>query len=168
MPARPILLYPDPRLKAKAEPVRVFDAALRALADDLAETLGAAPALGLAGPHVGALVRIVVLKLTPEEAVAVYVNPTIERLGADRLSHREGSVSMPGASEEVERPAEVEIAFQRLDGAPARETATGFRAACLLHEIDQLDGIFWLDRLSRLKRDRLLKRYEKSRKLRSS
>lgn len=161
MAVRPILRYPDPRLRRPAAEVTTFDADLAALADDLLATMRAAPGVGITGPHVGDLRRVVVLQLGPTEPVAVYVNPTITWASAETIRHVEGSVSMSGVRDELERPAQVRVRFQHLDGAVDEEAAEGFRAVCLQHEIDQLDGIFWIDRLSRLKRDRLVKRFAK-------
>jgi len=161
MTVRPIVRFPDVRLRTPATEITVFDAALSALAGDLLDTLRAAPGIGITGPHVGALVRLVVIELTPQDGVRIYVNPQVVSASAERVRHAEGSVSMPGVSEEVERPAQVRIAYQDLAGTPREEDADGLLAVCLQHEIDQLDGIFWLQRLSRLKRERVVKRYEK-------
>ncbi len=163
MTVRPIVTYPDPRLRAVAQAVTVFDASLRGLADDLLDTLRAAPGVGITAPHIGVLQRLVVLELTPG-LVEVYVNPAILWASEETIRHVEGSVSMPGATEEIERAARVRVGYRDLDGAKQVEEADGFRAVCHQHEIDQLDGIFWLQRLSRLKRERVIKRYEKSRR----
>ena len=95
--------------------------------------------------------------------VRIYVNPQITWQSDDMQIHEEGSVSMPGAIESVERPARVRLSYQDLDGVACTEEAEGLLAACLQHEIDQLDGVFWTQRLSRLKRDRLVKKWEKQR-----
>lgn len=163
MALRSLLLFPDPRLRQPADPVVQFDATLRTLADDLLETLRAAPGLGITAPHVGVPLRVVVLDLPEGDPVRVYVNPRITRSNGPLRSHREGSISMPGFTEEVERPAEVEVAYQTLDGREDSLEADGLLSVCLQHEIDQLDGIFWINRLSRLKRDRLVKRFAKAR-----
>lgn len=160
MPVRPLVMYPDPCLKAPALPVTAFDAALRDLATDLTDTMRAAPGIGITGPHIGVLQRVVVLELEPG-AVGVYVNPVLAFASTDLFRHAEGSVSMPGVTEEIERPARVRITYQDLDGRPCEEETEGLRAICHQHEIDQLDGIFWLHRLSRLKRDRVVRKYEK-------
>lgn len=159
-----LLLYPDPRLRQTAAPVTRFDETLQALARDVLEALVAASALGLTGPHIGRLERLVVLRLEPGEPVSTYVNPEIVWASPERQAQTEGSVSMPGVSEPVERAARVRLRFHDLDGAMHEEEAEGFRAACLQHEIDQLDGIFWIDRLSRLRRERVLKRFAKLRR----
>lgn len=160
MAIRPIVRFPDPRLRLAAQAVTSFDADLRALAQDLLDTMRAAPGLGITAPHVGVPLRIVVLELTPGK-VAVYVNPAVLEASTETIRHAEGSVSMPGLTEEIERPARVKIAYCDLDGTPQTEEAEGFRAICHQHEIDQLDGIFWIDRLSRLKRERVVKRFGK-------
>lgn len=159
----PIVRFPDPRLRAVAEPVEHFDADLRSLADDLLETMRAAPGVGITAPHVGVPRRLVVLELTPGE-VRVYVNPRLVWSSPETARATEGSVSMPGVTDEVERAAKVRVTYQDLDGTEHTEEADGFLAICHQHEIDQLDGIFWIDRLSRLKRDRLRARYEKLRR----
>jgi peptide deformylase len=158
---RPIVLFPDPRLRALAEPVASFDDALRALAADLLDTMGAAPGIGITAPHIGVGKRLVVIEIPGSNGVRIYVNPEIVRASPDRIWHPEGSVSMPGVREDIERPASIEVCYRDLSGAGRVEAADGLLAVCLQHEIDQLDRIFWIQRLSRLKRDRLIKRYEK-------
>lgn len=139
----------------------VFDEALRGLAQDLLDTMRAAPGIGITAPHLGIPTRLVVLELSHAEGARTYVNPRIDWASPEMLRHAEGSVSMPGVTEEVERHARVRIAYQDLGGTERTEEAEGLLAVCHQHEIDQLDGIFWIHRLSRLKRDRLIKRYEK-------
>jgi peptide deformylase len=131
---------------------------------DLFDTMKAAPGVGITAPLVGVPLRLTVIQLESGHAPKTYVNPRILWFGDDRIRHVEGSVSMPGVTEEIERPARVRVAYQDLDGVEHEEEASGFMAVCLQHEIDQLDGIFWLDRLSRLKRDRVIRRYEKLRR----
>lgn len=161
MVARPLIFYPDPRLNLCAEPVAGFDATLRTLAQDVTDTLDAAAAAGLTAPHVGVLRRLVVLRPEPGGPATVYVDPEIVDRSPERAAAREGSVSMPGVSEMVERAVSIRVRFRDLDGGAREATAEGFRAACLQHEIDQLDGIFWIARLSRLRRERVLKRFAK-------
>ncbi|MGP9821629.1 peptide deformylase [Salinarimonas sp. NSM] len=164
MPVRPILRWPDPRLATPAAPVGTPDAAIRALADDLLDTMRAAPGVGITGPHVGAILRVVVLELPGDAAPTVYCDPRVVWASDETARFTEGSVSMPGVGDEVERPASVRVAYVDLDGRAREETAEGFRAACLQHEIDQLDGIFWLRRLGRVRRERAVKRWEKARR----
>jgi peptide deformylase len=161
MPIRPIIRYPDPRLALPAQPVTVFDSVLRALANDLLETMHAAPGIGITAPHVGISQRVVVLDLDPVDGARVYVNPQITWASPDMILHQEGSVSMPGVNDEVTRHARVRINYQDIDGNLQTEESEGLRAVCHQHEIDQLDGLFWIKRLSRLKRERLIKRFEK-------
>jgi peptide deformylase len=161
MPARPILSYPDPRLRQTAAPVTAFDATLQALADDLLDTLRHAQALGITAPHIGVPLQLVVIQLEDQAGARFYVNPRIMDVSAETSRRQEGSVSMPGVTETLERPARVRVAYQDLQGACHLEDADGLLAVCHQHEIDQLAGIFWIERLSRLKRERLLKRYSK-------
>jgi peptide deformylase len=161
MTVRPILRYPDPRLALPARPVTAFDDALRELATDLHETMRAAPGIGITAPHIGVALRVVVLELDPAEGARTYVNPEIVWTSPETILHREGSVSMPGVNDEVSRHARVRISYRDLDGHPHIEESEGLRAVCHQHEIDQLDGTFWIRRLSRLKRERLIKRFEK-------
>ncbi|HKU94652.1 MAG TPA: peptide deformylase [Vineibacter sp.] len=161
MAVRPILRFPDPRLRQAAAPVTDFGDDLRSLATDLLDTMRAAPGIGITAPHIGVLERVVVIALDDSQGVRTYVNPEIAWASSETTRHPEGSVSMPGITEEVERPARVRVQYQDVSGAPRTEEADGLLAVCLQHEIDQLDGIFWIYRLSRLKRDRLTKRYVK-------
>ncbi|MFC4172007.1 peptide deformylase [Microvirga sp. GCM10011540] len=164
MAVRPLVFFPDPRLRRKAEAVAAFDDGLRTLVQDLHDTMKAAPGVGITAPHVGILQRVTVIQLDPASERKVYVNPEIVWFSDDLIRHTEGSVSMPGVTEEIERPARVRVRYRDVEGAGREEEAEGFMAVCLQHEIDQLDGIFWIDRLSRLKRERTVKRYEKLRR----
>ena len=155
-----ILKYPDPGLSVACERVRNFDEALARLASDLLETMRAAPGVGITAAHVGVPMRLVVLELTPG-APLFYVNPEILEFSAETMRHMEGSVSMPGATDEVERPRKIRLRYQDLRGEPHEEEPENFHAICMQHEVDQLDGIFWLKRLSKLRRDRLIRKWEK-------
>lgn len=161
MTIRPIVRYPDPRLAQPAAPVTLFDDALRALADDLRDTMHAAPGIGITAPHIGVLLRLVVLDLDPVNGPRVYVNPEITWASPEMIMHQEGSVSMPSVNDNIQRHARVRINYQDLRGQTQTEESDGLRAVCHQHEIDQLNGMFWIQRLSRLKRDRLVKRFEK-------
>lgn len=163
MPVRLIVRFPDPRLRQPAAAVTSFDEELRALAADLLDTMRAAPGIGITAPHVGVPLRLVVLELTPGE-VRTYANPELDWVSPETIRHVEGSVSMPGVTDEIERHARVRIRYRDLDGVERSEEADGLLAICHQHEIDQLDGIFWIDRLSRLKRERLVARYNKLRR----
>ncbi|MCK1401685.1 peptide deformylase [Bradyrhizobium sp. 4] len=161
MTIRPIVRYPDRRLTLPARPVTAFEATLRELANDLLETMRAAPGIGITAPHIGVPLRVVVLELDAREGAQTYVNPEIEWASPEMILHREGSVSMPGVNDEVQRHARVRISYQDLDGNMHSEESDSLRAVCHQHEIDQLDGMFWIQRLSRLKRERLVKKFEK-------
>ncbi len=160
MSIRPIVRFPDQRLRLVASPVTAFDEALTSLAQDLLDTMRAAPGVGITAPHLGIPIRLVVLELSAGD-IRTYVNPRIDWASSEKIRHIEGSVSMPGVTEEVERHARVRITYQDPSGAERTEEAEGLLAVCHQHEIDQLDGIFWINRLSRLKRERVIKRYEK-------
>ena len=161
MTIRPLVRYPDRRLAMPAHPVTAFDEALHELAADLLETMRAAPGIGITAPHIGVPLRVVVLELDAREGPRTYVNPEITWASPELIMHREGSVSMPGVNDEVQRHARVRISYWDLDGTMYSEESDGLRAVCHQHEIDQLDGLFWIQRLSRLKRERLVKRFEK-------
>ena len=164
MPARPLVLYPDRRLWLKAQPITEWNDSVPALAADVIDTMRAVGAVGLTASHIGDLRHLVVIRLEPADEPRTYVNPEVLWASPERAAHTEGSVSMPGVTEQIERPAAIRVRYQDLSGAICEEEAEGFRAACLQHEIDQLDGVFWTDRLSRLKRDRLVKRFDKLRR----
>jgi len=155
-------MFPDLGLKTVCAPVLTFDADLRSLADDLLDTMRAAPGVGIAAAHIGVLSRVTVIELGREGGVLTYVNPKIIWSSSETMQHMEGSVSMPGFTDNVTRPKSIRFGYQDLEGVPHEAAADGFLAICIQHEIDQLDGIFWLQRLSKLKRDRLVRKWEKS------
>ena len=157
----PILRYPDARLRTPCHRIEAFDQRLATLADDLAATMRAAPGIGITAAHVGIAERLTVIELDGSSSLRVYVNPRIEWFSPELQRHTEGSVSMPGVTDEVERPARIRLTYQDLKGTSRTEEADGLLAVCLQHEIDQLDGIFWIDRLSRLKRERIVKKFRK-------
>jgi peptide deformylase len=161
LPIRPILRFPDPRLSTPAATVQHFDANLAALAADLLDTMRAAPGIGITAPHVGVLLRLTIIELDAASGVKTYVNPQITWSSTETISHAEGSVSMPGITDNIVRPHRVRVRYQTLAGDVMEEEVDGLLSICLQHEIDQLDGIFWLQRLSRLKRERAIKRFAK-------
>jgi peptide deformylase len=161
MALRTILKYPDQGLSTPCEPVLRFDTELAALAQDLLETMRAAPGVGITAAHVGIFQRLFVLELSTAEGPLHYVNPEILSFSDETIRHVEGSVSMPGATDEVERPRRIHFRYRDLDGRSLEAEAADFHAVCIQHEIDQLDGIFWLRRLSRVKRERLVRKWLK-------
>ena len=157
----PIIQYPDPVLAAKAEPVTEFNDELR----KLAETMYAAPGVGLAANQVGSLKRIVVIDITDEKNnLLVLVNPYIKSHTEELAEFEEGCLSLKGLYEKVSRPDGVTVCAQDLDGKPFEIEATGLLAVCLQHELDHLDGTVFIDHLSRLKKDRAKTKLRKLRK----
>ncbi|AWI56833.1 peptide deformylase [Sinorhizobium fredii] len=161
MALRPIIRFPNPTLSMSTEMVTQFDSSLHSLVDDLTDTMRAAPGIGITAPHIGVLQRVTVIELDRQTGPRTFVNPQIVWCSVETARHSEGSVSMPGISEEVERPSSIRVRYQTISGEALEEEARGLMAVCLQHEIDQLDGIFWIRRLSRLKRERAVKRFEK-------
>ncbi|MCP1269613.1 peptide deformylase [Acetobacter cerevisiae] len=161
----PIVRFPDQRLRQVAAPVTLFDDGLSALAQNILDSMRAAPGIGMTGPHIGVAQRVVVLELPDAPQPQIYVNPDIIWMSEETVRQEEGSVSMPGVTELIERAAEVREQYQDLDGVTHVEEAEGLRAACHQHEIDQLNGIFWIQRLSGLRRKRVIARYEKLQRL---
>ncbi|WP_299734921.1 peptide deformylase [uncultured Roseobacter sp.] len=162
MTVRDIVRWPDPRLSTVCAPVAAIDADLRVLAADMLETMYAAPGRGLAGPQVGAMSRIFVMDTDWKEgtpAPLVFINPAIDTRSAARATQTEGCLSIPGVSAEIERPAEVTVAWTDLEGARHVRAFTGFAAACVQHELDHLDGIVTFDYLTPDTRARLEAEY---------
>lgn len=151
-----VLRYPDPLLRRKAEALPEIDEAARALVTDMIETMYAEDGIGLAAPQVGRPLRLVVMDLSgPErrEGASVYINPELEIIGEERSEAEEGCLSLPDLRAKVERAALVRVRALDLQGRPFSEEAEGVKAVCLQHECDHLDGVLFLDRLSRLKRN---------------
>lgn len=165
MALRTILHYPDPRLRRKALPVEKVDDAVRRLVDDMAETMYAAPGIGLAAVQVNEPRRIVVIDVSEHrDRLQVFINPEIvARDGVQTLE--EGCLSVPGIYEEVTRAGRVRVRALGRDGNPFELDADGLLATCLQHEIDHLDGKVFVDYLSRLKQSRIRKKLEKQQKL---
>jgi peptide deformylase len=159
-----ILEYPDPRLRQSAEPVAVVDDAVRKLASDMLETMYAAPGIGLAAIQVNVPKRVIVLDVSDDSSQPrVFVNPVvIEADGVEVM--QEGCLSVPGFYEEVERAERIRLRALDLDGEEIEEEADGLLAVCVQHEIDHLDGKLFVDYLSQLKRSRIRKKLEKSRR----
>ena len=159
--------YPHPILKKKAEKVAAVDDDLRRLLDDMLETMYADNGCGLAAPQIGVSQRIVVIDIAGEgeEPAPMYmVNPEIVWASEEKEICEEGCLSVPGQRAEVERPASVRIKYLDYNGEPQEILAEDFLAVAAQHEIDPLDGILYIDRISRLKRQMLLKKLEKARK----
>ncbi|HEY2708190.1 MAG TPA: peptide deformylase [Caulobacteraceae bacterium] len=153
-------------LKRKSETVTVVDDELRALMDDMLETMYHAPGIGLAAIQVGVPKRVIVMDLSREEALEprFFVNPEIVWKSEETQPYEEGCLSVPEIYDEVERPARVRIKYLGYDGKPVEEDAEGLFAVCIQHEMDHLEGILFLDHLSRLKRDRAVAKVKKAAK----
>lgn len=158
-----ILHFPDPRLRNKAQPVACVDAAVRALVDDMFETMYAAPGIGLAATQVNVAQRVLVLDISPEKnAPLCFINPEItSSSGVEEME--EGCLSVPDVYETVQRAERVTVRALGRDGKPFTLDADGLLAVCIQHEIDHLEGKLFVDYLSELKRTRLRKRLTKLR-----
>ena len=162
-----ILTIPDPVLRAKAAPIERVDDDLRRLADDMLETMYAAPGIGLAAPQVGVSRRLVVLDTAPdgeERRPLVLINPEIVTLGEERRVYEEGCLSIPDIKVEIERPGSLTVRYLDRNGAPQQLAADGLLATAIQHEVDHLDGRLIIDFLSRLKRDMIVRRFRKQAK----
>lgn len=164
MTVQPIVFFPDQRLRQAATAVTAFDTTLHILTTDLLDTLRTAEGLGITAPHIGVGLRVVVLELPQSSTPLIYINPEIIWHSQTCAQNEEGSISMPGISAPVLRPASIKIQYMDLNGHIHTEEANGLHAVCLQHEIDQLNGVFWLQKLSSLKRTRLMTRYKKQEK----
>ena len=163
-PALVILTPPNPALRAKTRKVGPEDMErARALVPQMLSTMYAAPGIGLAAPQVGVPLRLAVVDLQPDDAPApiVLINPEVTRVSEDWALREEGCLSLPGQYADVSRPARVHVRYTDLDGKAQDLDAEGLLAACLQHEIDHLDGVLFVDHLSALKRNMILRRLAK-------
>lgn len=168
MTIRPIITIPDPVLREVCAPIETVDDTIRALADDMLETMYDAPGIGLAASQIGILQRMFVLDVAKDEAPKepmVFINPKIVWSSDEMSVYQEGCLSIPEYFEEVERPAEVTVQFLNRDGAEQEIKADGLLATCIQHELDHLNGKLFIDYISRLKRDRVVKKFTKQAKL---
>ena len=187
MTVRTILEAPDPRLKQVSARVETFDAALKTLVDDMFETMYAANGIGLAAIQVDEPLRVVVVDLQEPDDEAeveecgeegcghdhrplkkvprVFINPEILEPSAEKSVYQEGCLSVPDFYAEVERPSACRLRWQDLDGGVHEEAMDDLMSTCIQHEMDHLEGILFIDHLSRLKRNMALKRLEKARKM---
>ena len=187
MAIREILEVPDPRLKVVSEPVKddEFNDELRTLVDDMFETMYDAPGIGLAAIQVGVPLRVLVIDLQPEDTEAegevchhnghehmhyplkkeprVFINPVIVDPAEELATYQEGCLSVPEIFADVDRPATCTVRWQDLDGNHHEELMEGMMATCIQHEMDHLEGILFIDHLSRLKRQMVLKKLQKLR-----
>ncbi|MFM9865071.1 MAG: peptide deformylase [Micropepsaceae bacterium] len=180
MALRPILIAPDPRLKQVSLPVASVTAETRRLMDDMLETMYAAPGIGLAAIQIGEAQRIIVIDVGKDKPGAdegddaekkekdpdpmFFVNPEIVWASDEKVMCEEGCLSVPDLYEEVERPARVRVRFVDYQGRPQEIDCEGMLAVCIQHEMDHLEGVLFIDHLSRLKREMMLKKLAKARK----
>ena len=167
MALREILVVPNPVLKQVSKTVEVVDDGLRALMDDMLETMYAAPGIGLAAIQIGEPVRVIVMDLAregEEKQPRFFVNPEILWASEETLPYEEGCLSVPEIYDEVERPSQVKIRYMNYAGETVEEEAEGLFAVCIQHEMDHLDGVLFIDHLSRLKREQAIKKVKKQAK----
>jgi peptide deformylase len=186
MAIREIIEVPDPRLKQVSAPVETFDDDLKTLVEDMFETMYDAPGIGLAAIQVGVPLRVLVIDLQPDDEDAepeechhdghkhyhqpvkreprIFINPEILDPSEETISYNEGCLSVPEIYAEVERPARIRARWQDLEGTVHEEEMDDMMAICLQHEMDHLEGVLFIDHLSRLKRQMALKKLEKLRK----
>ena len=167
MALREIIILPDKRLRLVSEPVKTVDAGVRALVDDMFETMYEAPGVGLAAIQIGVPKRIVTAdtaKKDEEKRPQVFLNPEVVSSSEDKAIYEEGCLSIPEYYEEVERPTQVKVRYMDIDGKTQEIEANGLLATVLQHEIDHLNGVLFIDHISKLKRDRVIKKFAKAAK----
>ena len=167
MALRDIITVPDARLKQVSTPVETVDDALRALMDDMLETMYAAPGIGLAAVQIGVPKRVIVMDLAradEDKAPRYFVNPEILWSSEETAPYEEGCLSVPDIYDEVERPARVKLRYLNYQGELVEEDAEGVFAVCIQHEMDHLEGVLFIDHLSRLKRERAVAKVKKAAK----
>jgi peptide deformylase len=171
MTVRPVLIAPDPRLKAISQPVDKVDGEIRRLTEDMLESMYAADGIGLAAIQIGVPKRVLVLDLARKEKrnePRVFINPRILWSSDDAATYEEGCLSVPDIWEEVERPAQIRAEYLDEEGRLQTLEAEGLLATCLQHEMDHLDGILFVDHLSRLKRTMALRKLAKAQRLKQA
>ena len=164
---RDILIIPDKRLRLKSEAVKAVDKLLRALVNDMFETMYAAPGIGLAAVQIGVPRRVITIDLAKKDEPKepqVFINPEVIWASDEKATYEEGCLSIPEYYEEVERPKAVKVKFLDLDLKPQEIEAEGLLATCLQHEIDHINGVLFIDHISKLKRDMVMKKFKKAAK----
>ena len=164
---RKILIEPDPILRKKCEPLEKVNVNTKKLLDDMLETMYAAPGIGLAAVQIGILKRIVVIDISKSEEKKnplFFINPQIVNQSKKTSIYEEGCLSLPGQFAEIERPAECTLKYIDYNGKEKELKADGLLATCIQHEVDHLDGILFIDYLSKLKKDMIIKKLVKHKK----
>lgn len=164
MTIRPLIILPDSKLRLVSKPIIVVTDEVRRLADDMLETMYDAPGVGLAAIQVGVPVRMVTMDVSKSETEPqpmVLINPEILSASEETSTYEEGCLSIPEYYEEVERPARVRFRYMNLQGETIEQEAADLLATCVQHEIDHLNGVLFIDYLSKLKRDRVMTKFKK-------
>ncbi|WP_337267986.1 peptide deformylase [Oryzifoliimicrobium ureilyticus] len=167
MTIKPLIILPDPLLRQVSKPVETIDEDVKRLADDMLETMYDAPGIGLAAIQIGVPRRLLVIDVAregEEKQPQVFINPEIVTSSDERSVYEEGCLSIPDYYAEVERPAKVKVKFLDRDGKQQEVDADGLLATCLQHEMDHLNGVLFIDHISRLKRDMVVKKFTKAAK----
>jgi peptide deformylase len=167
MALRRIITLPDPKLRVVSRTIERVDEPLKKLIDDMIETMHEAPGIGLAAIQIAEPIRLLVIDIAKKEEPPdpkVFVNPEIVWSSDERSTYEEGCLSIPEYYAEVERPARVRARFLDREGKPAEVLAEGLFATVLQHEVDHLDGVLFIDHISKLKRDRVIKKFQKAAK----
>jgi peptide deformylase len=167
MAPRPILIIPDKKLRTRSAAVGKITPELHKLVEDMFETMYEAPGIGLAAIQIGVAKRVVTMDLAKKEGEKeprVFINPEITWSSEEKSTYEEGCLSIPEIHEDVDRPARVRIKFLDLDGKVHEEEADDLYATCIQHEIDHLNGVLFIDHISKLKRDRIVKKFSKAAK----
>src|SRR5579863_4842093 len=165
MALRDIIIIPDKRLRSVSKPVAGIDDEIRTLVADMFDTMYKAPGIGLAAIQVAVPARVVVMDLSKREENAqprVFINPEITWRSDETSLYEEGCLSIPDIHEDVERPARVKVRYLDLDGKPWEAEADGLFATCIQHEVDHLNGVLFIDHISKLKRTRIIKKFTKA------
>lgn len=165
MTIKPLIILPDPLLRQQSKPVEQVDAEINRLADDMLDTMYDAPGIGLAAIQIGVARRMLVIDVAREDEErkpVVFINPEILTVSDDVSTYEEGCLSIPDYYAEVERPAALTVAYIDRDGKKQTIEADGLLATCLQHEIDHLNGVLFIDHISRLKRDMVIKKFTKA------
>lgn len=167
MTLKQLIILPDPVLRQVSKPVETVNNSIRRLADDMLETMYDAPGIGLAAIQVGEPLRMLVVDVSKDEDgknPQVFINPEILQYADDPSTYEEGCLSIPGYYAEVERPAGIKVKYLDRDGKEQMIDADGILSTCLQHEIDHLNGVLFIDHISRLKREMVVKKFTKATK----
>jgi peptide deformylase len=171
MTIKPLIILPDPILRQVSKPIETIDSEVKKLADDMLETMYDAPGIGLAAIQIGVARRMLVLDVSKEgedKKPLVFINPEVVSASDTRSVYEEGCLSIPDYYAEVERPAVITVKHLDRDGKEQLTEADGLLATCLQHEIDHLNGVLFIEHISKLKREMVIRKFTKAAKLRGS